>query len=78
METPGAGSHTLSDIDLQEGLPVSLDIELKKADGTFKTMRELEREIVEKLTRECKGNISEVSRLLDVGRSTLYRWANLS
>ncbi len=68
-------SGPLHGIDLQDGIPQDVTLNLKKKDGTFKTMEELKQEILELVTREV-GNISEVSRVLQVGRSTLYRRMN--
>lgn len=41
--------------------------------GKVKTLKEIELEVVQKVTNYTKGNISEASKLLDLGRATFYR-----
>jgi DNA-binding NtrC family response regulator len=48
-------------------------IELFKPDGQCKNLEEIETEVVEKLLDFFDGNLSEVSKQLKVGRSTIYR-----
>jgi DNA-binding NtrC family response regulator len=48
-------------------------IELFKTDGQCKNLEEIETEVVEKLLDFFDGNLSEVSKQLKVGRSTIYR-----
>jgi DNA-binding NtrC family response regulator len=48
-------------------------IELFHPDGKCKDMEEIETEVVEKLLDFFDGNLSEVSKQIKVGRSTIYR-----
>ena len=41
--------------------------------GKVRDFKEIEVEVIEKALTICKGNLSEVSKLLDIGRATLYR-----
>ena len=36
-------------------------------------MKEIELEVIQKIISYTKGNISEASKLLDLGRATFYR-----
>ena len=48
-------------------------ISLKDSLGNFKTMEALEKEIIDKYLKINNGNMTEVSKLLNLGRTTLYR-----
>lgn len=51
----------------------SLDVCLFDKNGKFKNLREIELEIIRKTISYTKGNISEASKLLGLGRATFYR-----
>lgn len=54
----------------------SIDEEISpfnRSNGKFKTMNEYERDIIEKVLHYHNSNISKVSKVLGIGRSTLYR-----
>lgn len=55
--------------DVEENFIVSLRDSL----GNFKTMDVLEKEIIDKYLKLNNGNITEVAKLLNIGRTTLYR-----
>lgn len=48
-------------------------IELRDDAGAFKTMDAIEREAIAAAILESAGNMSKAARLLDIGRSSLYR-----
>lgn len=48
-------------------------ISLLNESGEFKNLDVLEREIIEKYMVICNSNISEIAKILDVGRATIYR-----
>jgi DNA-binding NtrC family response regulator len=48
-------------------------VEILHHDGVCKNMEEIEKEVVEKLLDFHDGNLSEASKQLKVGRSTIYR-----
>ena len=54
-------------------LEENYSISIKDSVGNFKTMEMLEKEIIEKYLKINNGNITEVAKLLDLGRTTLYR-----
>ena len=70
---PESSSVFPFDIDLLSGLPRQISLELCHESGSFKTMEELRREIIRTVIEACGGNMSEAARVLDIGRSTLYR-----
>jgi len=41
--------------------------------GTCKTLDSIEEEIIKRLVGMCNGNLSEVAKQLNIGRSTIYR-----
>lgn len=47
-------------------------VDLKRG-SKIKKLKEIESEAIEKVIRLCAGNISDASKILGVGRSTLYR-----
>lgn len=51
----------------------TLDISLFDKNSKVKTMKEIELEAIQKVISYTKGNISEASKLLDLGRATFYR-----
>ena len=58
-----------SKVDLSE----EYNISIKDSGGNFKTMEALEKEIIDKYLKINNGNITEVAKLLNLGRTTLYR-----
>ncbi len=72
--TPGAArTRDLARIDLQAGIPPQKSINLFRTDGNLKTLEEVEAEVIAHAIKHLDGNMSEVARKLDMGRSTLYR-----
>ncbi len=61
------------EIDLQEGLPPPAHIDLQRPDGSPKSLEEIEKEVILRQIEVSRGNMSEVARSLQIGRSTLYR-----
>jgi len=59
--------------ELLSSLNIDYIINLKDKNGNIKNLRILEADIIEKVIKACRGNISEASKKLDLGRSTLYR-----
>lgn len=53
--------------------PSGLGISLQNSDGSFKTLAALEAEILQHALSHFGGHMSQVSRQLGIGRSTLYR-----
>ncbi len=51
----------------------NLFVNIFNKNGRVKTLREIELETVQKIISYTKGNISEASKLLDLGRATFYR-----
>jgi len=62
-------TNTQEEIDLD----FDLTIRLRRDDGSFKTKREIDLEVVAKIVCACKGNVSMATRTLRMGRSTFYR-----
>lgn len=56
-----------------EDVKEQFTISLKDSVGNFKTMDVLEKEIIDKCLKVNNGNITEVAKILDMGRTTLYR-----
>ncbi len=66
----------LAQIDLQAGLPsddAAPTVGLKREDGTWKSLYEIVQEAAAIIIEAHGQNRSEAARVLDVGRSTLYR-----
>lgn len=51
----------------------NIAISLINSDGDIKNLEEIEREVITMALKLCHGKITEVSRTLGIGRSTLYR-----
>ena len=49
------------------------DDEYDYEDSKVMTIAQLEKQAIEAAIKECRGNITEVSRELKIGRATLYR-----
>ena len=61
------------DSDYNEDIAEQYTVSLKDSIGNFKTMDMLEKEIIDKCLKINNGNITEVSKILGIGRTTLYR-----
>ena len=66
---PSGSSHS----DTSRALKDTDAISLLGEDGELARFEELEKEILRKAIALCSGNLSEVARRLELGRSTLYR-----
>ena len=51
----------------------SLAISIFNKNGNVKTLKDIELEAIQRIISYTKGNISEASKLLDLGRATFYR-----
>ncbi|MDR1499309.1 MAG: sigma 54-interacting transcriptional regulator [Rickettsiales bacterium] len=56
-----------------EANTINRTVPLLDENGQLKTMKALENEIIDKYLKMLNGNISEVSKLLGIGRATMYR-----
>ena len=68
--------NDIANIDLQEGLPhedATPTVCLKRKDGTWKSLDEIEREAAVIIIASHGQSHSEAARVLGIGRSTLYR-----
>ncbi|MCA8902414.1 MAG: sigma-54-dependent Fis family transcriptional regulator, partial [Hyphomonas sp.] len=64
-----AGAAPANDQPDGEGAPVSI----RDKDGELRSLQEIERDILQYAIDFYEGHMSEVSRRLGIGRSTLYR-----
>jgi transcriptional regulator of acetoin/glycerol metabolism len=54
-------------------MPVTGGISLTREDGSLRTFTEIERDVLNAALTLVGGNMTELSRHLGIGRSTLYR-----
>lgn len=48
-------------------------ISLTDKKGETRSLADIEAEVIASAVKRCAGNMSEVARVLGIGRSTLYR-----
>ncbi|MCZ2203942.1 sigma-54-dependent transcriptional regulator [Bartonella sp. A05] len=72
MGHPFVGKTNVIYSDVQENYETQ-SIQFLNADGHVRMFSDIERDIIEKAVKHYKGHMSEVSRRLHIGRSTLYR-----
>ncbi len=62
-------------IGLQKDMPVNsyTNTDIHYEDSKVISIADLEKQAIENAIKECRGNLTEVSRELKIGRATLYR-----
>lgn len=57
----------------RNAVPAPNVVNLQEEDGNFRKLRDIEKDVIEMSLKRYNGRMSEISRRLGIGRSTLYR-----